>query len=135
MSTALSHPRLMIEPSVQTEILRTPYVTPNMTDWDQHLCLAQFAMKTAWHETIQQILFSLESMADHPRVPWILACLTDLCMIPLLLANLHRDCSSWLQRLENSLEQLNNGISVTVMLSIYLPYVLSMMELCCLPQV
>ena len=30
------------------------FVSPNMTDWDQHLCLAQFAMNSAWHETIQQ---------------------------------------------------------------------------------
>ena len=35
-----------------------------MTDWDQHLCLAQFAMNSARHETIQQTPFF---MADHPR--------------------------------------------------------------------
>ena len=35
-----------------------------MTDWDQHLCLAQFAMNSAWHETIQQTPFFI---ADQPR--------------------------------------------------------------------
>ena len=25
------------------------FISPNMTDWDQHLCLAQFAMNSAWH--------------------------------------------------------------------------------------
>ena len=29
------------------------FISPNMTDWDQHLCLAQFVMNSAWHETIQ----------------------------------------------------------------------------------
>ena len=41
------------------------FVSPNMTDWDQHLCLAQFAMNSAWHETIQQTPFFL----NHGRSP------------------------------------------------------------------
>ncbi|DBA66294.1 TPA: hypothetical protein ACH3X2_14340 [Trebouxia sp. C0005] len=36
-----------------------------MIDWDQHLCLAQFAMNTAWHETIQQTPCFL----NHGRAP------------------------------------------------------------------
>ena len=30
------------------------FVSPNMTDWDQCLQLAQFAINNAWHETVQQ---------------------------------------------------------------------------------
>ena len=30
------------------------FVSPNMTDWDKCLCLLQFAINNAWHETIQQ---------------------------------------------------------------------------------
>jgi len=41
------------------------FVSPNMTDWDQHLCMAQFAMNTAWHETIQETPFFL----NHGRSP------------------------------------------------------------------
>ena len=36
-----------------------------MTDWDRHLCLAQFAMNSAWHEIIQQTRFFL----NHGRSP------------------------------------------------------------------
>ena len=41
------------------------FVSPNMTDWDHHLCLAQFAMNSAWHETTQQTPFFL----NHGRSP------------------------------------------------------------------
>ena len=41
------------------------FVSPNMTDWDRHLCLAQFAMNSAWHETTQQTPFFL----NHGRSP------------------------------------------------------------------
>ena len=30
-----------------------------MTDWDQYLCLAQFAINNAWHEAVQQAPFFL----------------------------------------------------------------------------
>ena len=30
-----------------------------MTDWDRYLCLAQFAINNAWHETVQQTPFFL----------------------------------------------------------------------------
>ena len=30
-----------------------------MTDWDKCLCLAQFAINNAWHETVQQTPFFL----------------------------------------------------------------------------
>ena len=33
------------------------FVAPSMTDWDRYLCLAQFALNSAWHETVQQIPF------------------------------------------------------------------------------
>ena len=33
------------------------FVSPNMTDWDQHLPLAQFAINNAWQETVQQTPF------------------------------------------------------------------------------
>ena len=36
-----------------------------MIDWDLHLCMAQFAMINAWHETIQQTPFFL----NHGRAP------------------------------------------------------------------
>ena len=39
------------------------FVSPNMTDWDRCLCLAQFAIHSAWHETVQQTPFFL----DHGR--------------------------------------------------------------------
>ena len=35
------------------------FVSPNMTDWDKRLCLAQFAINNAWHETVQQTPFYL----------------------------------------------------------------------------
>ena len=41
------------------------FISPNMIDWDRHLCLAQFAMNSAWHETIQQTPFYL----NHGRSP------------------------------------------------------------------
>ena len=41
------------------------FVSPNMTDCDRHLCLAQFAMNSAWHETTQQTPFFL----NHSRSP------------------------------------------------------------------
>ena len=41
------------------------FVSPNMTDWDRHLCMAQFAINSAWHETIQQTAFFL----NHGRSP------------------------------------------------------------------
>lgn len=41
------------------------FISPNMTDWDRHLCLAQFAMNSAWHESIQQTPFFL----NHGRSP------------------------------------------------------------------
>lgn len=43
-----------------------------MTDWEQHLCLAQFVMSSAWHETIQQTPFFL----NHGRSPKIPADIT-----------------------------------------------------------
>ena len=46
------------------DVLRR-FVSPNMTDWDQHLCLAQFAMNSAWHETVQQTPYFL----NHGRSP------------------------------------------------------------------
>ena len=39
-----------------------------MTDWDQHLCLAQFAINSAWHETIQQTPFFLNH-GKSPKTP------------------------------------------------------------------
>ena len=41
------------------------FVSPNMIDWDHHLCMAQFAMNSAWHETTQQTPFYL----NHGRAP------------------------------------------------------------------
>ena len=41
------------------------FVAPNMTDWDRHQCMSQFAMNSAWHETIQQTPFFL----NHGRAP------------------------------------------------------------------
>ncbi|DBA87893.1 TPA: hypothetical protein ACH3X1_016779 [Trebouxia sp. C0004] len=41
------------------------FVSPDMTDWDRHLFLAQFAMNSAWHETTQQTPFFL----NHGRSP------------------------------------------------------------------
>ena len=41
------------------------FVSPNMIDWDRHLCMAQFAMNSAWHETIQNTPFFL----NHGRAP------------------------------------------------------------------
>ena len=35
-------------------MLVVSFVAPNMEDWDKHLCLAQFAINNAWHETVQQ---------------------------------------------------------------------------------
>ena len=35
------------------------FVSPNMTDWDRYLCMAHFAMFSAWHEIIQQTPFIL----------------------------------------------------------------------------
>ena len=46
------------------DILRH-FVSPNMIDWDKHLCMAQFAMNSAWHETTQQTPFFL----NHGRAP------------------------------------------------------------------
>ena len=39
-----------------------------MTDWDQQLCLAQFAMNSAWHETIRQTPFFLNHVRS-PKTP------------------------------------------------------------------
>ena len=41
------------------------FVSPDMTDRDRYLCMAQFAMNSAWHETIQQTPFFL----NHGRSP------------------------------------------------------------------
>lgn len=46
------------------DVLRD-FVSPNMTDWDQYLCMVQFAMNTAWHETMQQTPF----LPNHGRTP------------------------------------------------------------------
>lgn len=110
------------------------FVSPNMTDWDQHLCLAQFAMNSAWHETIQQTPFFL----NHGRSP----------QTPLDITIRHRavldnpaSCS-FAERLQQLVAKArsshwlhSNGTSVTMMLNMSLLYLLSMMRFCCLPQV
>ena len=40
------------------------FVSPNMNDWDLHLCMAQLAMNNAWYETIQS-----PSFLKHGRAP------------------------------------------------------------------
>ena len=44
------------------------FVSPNMLDWDRWLCLAQFAINNAWHETTQQTPFFL-NLGRAPRTP------------------------------------------------------------------
>jgi transposase InsO family protein len=41
------------------------FVSPNMVDWDRHLCMAQFAMNSAWQETVQETPLFL----NHGRSP------------------------------------------------------------------
>ena len=41
------------------------FVSPNMTDWDQYLCMVQFAMNTVCHEPTQQTPF----FPNHGRTP------------------------------------------------------------------
>ena len=44
------------------------FVSPKMLDWDSWLCLAQFAIHNAWHETTQQTPFFL-NLGRAPRTP------------------------------------------------------------------
>ena len=44
------------------------FISPNMLDWGFWLCLAQFAINNAWHETTQQTPFFL-NRGRAPRIP------------------------------------------------------------------
>ena len=88
------------------------FVSPKMTDWDQYLCLAQFAINNAWHETIQQtpIFLNQDSL------------LTSFCLggrnrRPCFLL---RICSVWLLVHKSSPLQLSKGINVSMMLNMLL---------------
>ena len=86
------------------------FVSPNMTDWDRCLCLAQFAINNAWHETVQQTPFLL----NHGRAA---KTPLDVLLPDLHLASLQMICSGWLHLHKSSLLQHNKGKSAIMMLS------------------
>jgi hypothetical protein len=44
------------------------YVSPELTDWDSLLCMAEFAYNSAWHESVQNTPFFL-TYGFHPHSP------------------------------------------------------------------
>ena len=45
------------------------FVSPRMLDWDKHLCMAQFGMNSAWHETVQETTFFFLKHGRSPKTP------------------------------------------------------------------
>ena len=107
------------------------FVSPNMLDWDSWLCLAQFAINNAWHETTQQTPFFL-NLGRAPRTPLdILLPKRGDVDNPASFASLLEICSSWLLVQESSPLLHSRGKSVTMMLSIFLLSLQSMRKCYC----
>ena len=92
------------------------FISPNMLDWGFWLCLAQFAINNAWHETTQQTPFFL-NRGRAPRIPLDILLPKRGMWTTLHLANLLEICSSWLIVQESSPLLHRRGKSVTMMLS------------------
>ena len=73
-------------------------VSPDMMDWDKHLCMAQFAITVLGMRPCRR-LPSFSIMAGLARHLWTLSSLTDLCLTTLLPALLQSGCSRlWLRQ-------------------------------------